>query len=56
LRNSFNEKDLAFKNTSEIEEDLKPFGQHRAIQALSFGLSVKKHALACCGIPLTILI
>jgi len=44
LRNSFNEKDLPFKNTSEIEEDLKPFGQHRAIEALNFGLSVKNKA------------
>ncbi len=44
LRNSFDEKNLTFKNTSEIEPPVKPFGQHRAIEALNFGLSVKNKA------------
>ena len=44
LRYSFDEKNLKFKNTSEIEAATRPFGQHRAIEALTFGLSVKNKA------------
>lgn len=44
LRKMFNEKSLKFKNTSDLNCETAPFGQKRAIDALSFALSVKNKA------------